>query len=449
MAEEKGNPKAENFVSKVVKDAKQPPDTLLLMGYPGASSEKGYTRLYFDAQLSNYVEIPDAAILHTQEIPAERSALGGSYIWIDRNAELIHGKVGVDRPKAKFLEGPIFQEFMRGAQFGGAAPPQFGGGQQPSVFMPACPQPTPSAVHLCPQLTLAPTIFICCLPPTLPPACPQLSHLIPFCPPISLPFCPTETCPPSRLFPCPPITLPVCPTEACPPSLLQLCGPAFGGGFGPGAQFGAQQAAPQMQGFGGGAPQQMQQFAFPFPTSPIMCHLTALVCPTSPIVCLQPSVNIPCLPPQTFTWWTPGSIACGPAGGFGQGGGMFGQGAQFGGAAMAQPMQQFAGQQPTPATPQFGPGQLTPAFTPFCPVPTPSAVHLCPTIAACPIVPSVFLPCLTQGGPICGPSAFIPCPTPPWTLTWTVPPPPPTPWFGGGWGQAGGLAQGGIPGQAG
>src|SRR5947209_19060749 len=119
MAEEKGN-----FVSKVVKDPGQPPDVLLLRGYLGPSSEQGYTRLYFDAQLSNYVEIPDAAILHTQKIPAEQSALGESYVWIDKNAEIIHGKVGPNRPKAKFLEGPIFQDFMRSAQFGGAAAQQ-------------------------------------------------------------------------------------------------------------------------------------------------------------------------------------------------------------------------------------------------------------------------------------------------------------------------------------
>jgi hypothetical protein len=391
MAEQKGNPKAENFVSKVVKDPKQPPDTLLLMGYLGASSEEGYTRLYFDAQLSSYVEIPGAAILHTQEIPAERSALGESYVWIDRNAELIHGKVGVERPKAKFLEGPIFQEFMRGAQFGGTMPPQFGGPQPTPVQTPFCPVPTPSAVHLCPQQTLAPTIFICCQPPTLPPACPRLTHLVPFCPPITLPFC---------------------PTEACPPSLLQLCGPVFGRGFGPGAQFGAQQVAPEMQ-----------QLAFPFPTSPqvclhtapIACH-SAFICPTSPAMCLQPSVNIPCLPPQTFTWLTPGSIACVPGAGFGQMGGP-GLGAQFGGAAMAQPIPQAGAQQPAQA--QAGgaaPQQMQQFAFPFptspvicqytapigCPIPTSPVVCLQPSVNI-PCLPPQTFPWLTPGSIACLP----------------------------------------------
>jgi hypothetical protein len=101
------------------------------MGYVGESSEEGYTRLYFDAQLSVYVEIPNTAILHIQEIPAEQSVLGESYVWIQKDAELVQGKIGPSRVKAKFLEGPIVQEFMRGAQLGGAGMgqpmPQFGG----------------------------------------------------------------------------------------------------------------------------------------------------------------------------------------------------------------------------------------------------------------------------------------------------------------------------------
>jgi hypothetical protein len=154
MAEQPGKLKKEHFVSKVVTDPKQPPDTLLLMGYVGESSEEGYTRLYFDAQLSVYVEIPNTAILHIQEIPVEQSVLGESYVWIQKDAELVHGKVGPNRVKAKFLEGPIVQEFMRGSQLGvagmGQPMPQFGGpvpqpgvqasfGYCPSVNFP-CPQ---------------------------------------------------------------------------------------------------------------------------------------------------------------------------------------------------------------------------------------------------------------------------------------------------------------------
>jgi hypothetical protein len=60
-----------DFVAKIVKDPKNPPKTIMLTGFLGASSEPGHTRLYFDPHLSNYVEVPDDAILHTQEAPGE------------------------------------------------------------------------------------------------------------------------------------------------------------------------------------------------------------------------------------------------------------------------------------------------------------------------------------------------------------------------------------------
>jgi hypothetical protein len=61
-------PKAtdDNFIAKIVKDPKHVPDALLLTGYLGASSENKHTRLYFNAQLSSYVEIPEEGILNTQ-----------------------------------------------------------------------------------------------------------------------------------------------------------------------------------------------------------------------------------------------------------------------------------------------------------------------------------------------------------------------------------------------
>lgn len=106
MAEKKGPPKTP-FVDKVVKDPKAPPDALVLSGYLGTSSEAGHTRLYLDPQLSDCVEIPNEAILHSQEIPPEASPLGGSYVWIQRDAELIHPGPEGTSSKGTFLEGRI------------------------------------------------------------------------------------------------------------------------------------------------------------------------------------------------------------------------------------------------------------------------------------------------------------------------------------------------------
>src|SRR5260370_25545034 len=96
-----------NFISEIVKDPANPPRTILLRGYLGDSSLEGHTRLYFDAQLNNYVEVPDGDILHEEEIPREQSPLGESYIWINQDAQVIHGATGSLRRQAGFFEGPI------------------------------------------------------------------------------------------------------------------------------------------------------------------------------------------------------------------------------------------------------------------------------------------------------------------------------------------------------
>ena len=66
-----------HFVRQIVHDPKNVPDVMLLIGYPGASSEEAHERLYLSPDLSNYVEIPKAAILHQAPLAKEQEAHGG------------------------------------------------------------------------------------------------------------------------------------------------------------------------------------------------------------------------------------------------------------------------------------------------------------------------------------------------------------------------------------
>ena len=123
----------DDFVARLVKDPNDPPDLLLLSGYLGASSEEGHVRLYLDEELAHYVEIPEGAIRHTHEISLEQSPLGGSLVWIERAAEVVHGKVGTERQRATFLEGQIARDFMGGAA---AAAPGLGAARAGRVAIP-------------------------------------------------------------------------------------------------------------------------------------------------------------------------------------------------------------------------------------------------------------------------------------------------------------------------
>ena len=96
------------FVGKVVADPNNPPNTLMLSGYLGDSSEADHTRLYFDVQLRAYIDIPDKAILHSEEIKGD---LGGHHVWVDQDAEYVYGRTTKERPRAKFFEGQIMQTY--------------------------------------------------------------------------------------------------------------------------------------------------------------------------------------------------------------------------------------------------------------------------------------------------------------------------------------------------
>jgi hypothetical protein len=236
--ENKAGPKQDDLIAKLVKDPKAPPDALLLSGFVGASSEEGHTRLYFT--LEDYVEIPNDAILLAQEIPKEHSPLGGTLLWIKSDAELIHGKVGPNRLKAKFLEGRIQQEFVR-AQAAGAAggplPPRTlpDGPGCPTQFGPQCPTLAPgfcpSHVPIgCPTNPAACThIGVQC--PTHHPPCTQFgagcpTHQ-PTCHTCAGPGCGFTHLPPCPLTHQPPCTHsgPPCPTFG--PTILQCCQPSL------------------------------------------------------------------------------------------------------------------------------------------------------------------------------------------------------------------------------
>jgi hypothetical protein len=171
----------DDFVSKIVEDPKSPPQTLLLSGYIGAASVPEHTRLYLDPELSDYVDIPNEAILHVAHRPPEQGPLRGSYIWIKRDAELLHAPATTARRRGTFLEGRMQQAFAAAAAPGPfpltvppavCNPTQVGVACQHTLFPAACPQtiapPCPTHVGLACQHT---AIFQVCHPTVLSPPC--------------------------------------------------------------------------------------------------------------------------------------------------------------------------------------------------------------------------------------------------------------------------------------
>jgi hypothetical protein len=231
MAEKKSPAGGAGFIAKIVKDPNNPPDTVMLTGYLGASSEDGHTRLYFDPGLGSYVEIPDDAILHVE--PVAGDSLGASHVWIKRDAVLIHGAAGSQRPKGTFLEGQIMQQHLAAA-----APAAAAGQAMPGLMVGSIPrQVCPTFVRGCGQQAAAGgnprSDFVACNSWICPPStnCPPSDFVpcqSPNCPPTSPPagcpsahrpcLTPDAPCHPSPAVPCLPT-----PPAHCPPTPPLLC----------------------------------------------------------------------------------------------------------------------------------------------------------------------------------------------------------------------------------
>jgi hypothetical protein len=218
MAEKKSPARGADFVTKIVKDPKNPPATVMLTGYLGTSSEEEHTRLYFDPNLSNYVEIPDDAILHTQDVPAE-GGLGATHVWIKRDAQLTYGPAGAQRPKGTFLEGAIMQAHMPGAAAAAAGAAAAGAGAAQPTLLPQCGG-LPSVVAVCPTQFIACHTQVQCI--TAPTVCCMSVHQ----PCVSQPAICTPHCPRTPVVPC--ITQMCTIPPQCPIMSAHVACPTFG-----------------------------------------------------------------------------------------------------------------------------------------------------------------------------------------------------------------------------
>src|ERR1700761_351370 len=123
-AEDRNKPKdarrgvrLDDFIANAVPDPRNVGETLFLTGFVGASSQSEHTRIYSDASLSSYVDVKTSDIVHSEALSEQQSPLGGSYIWLKRDAEVYFGSPG-QSTKGKFLQGPLTAAY--GGQFGAA-----------------------------------------------------------------------------------------------------------------------------------------------------------------------------------------------------------------------------------------------------------------------------------------------------------------------------------------
>ena len=110
----------DEFVGAVHADPAESPAVVMLSGYLGKSAEEGHFRVYPDASLSSWYEIPESDLIHAA--PIEGSPLGGSHLWLKASAAVRRG-------------APRAPEPAEGGE-GEAAKPQAVGAEAGSLFVP-------------------------------------------------------------------------------------------------------------------------------------------------------------------------------------------------------------------------------------------------------------------------------------------------------------------------
>jgi hypothetical protein len=351
-----------NFIAAMVSDAANPPDVIMLTGYPGASSEADHRRLYADPLLSAYWEVPEKDILAEVATPRERDPLGSVTWWVKADSKII--------PKSKGGQSGMSATTM------GAAPQGFT----------ISPVTLPTNVTLPTHTITAPTgpTWPTPITPITPPTIP--THIPPCPPPSQILFqCPTiHTLVPTLLPPCTPVT-PVTPASPITP-ITPISPQTTPGTITPQTT----PATPVAGGFAAPQGTAQTQAAMPFalgqlPISQLIaCHPTFPIfqCPTHLIFC-YPSFLIRCPIDTLICPQTP--------------------------ASPITPITPIT-PQTTPATTPVGGGFAAPQATVQTPVALPPTTGQFPISQLALCHPSIFIWQCHTNQIQCIPSLFIRCP---------------------------------------
>jgi hypothetical protein len=104
--------KQDEIIRNLIPDPTAVPDVRVLIGFLGRSPRDKYWRLYLTLELKDYIEFSGEDVVHAQSFGTEQNPLGGSIVWVQRDAKLQHTHTTPTRTQAEFLEGEVTQRFL-------------------------------------------------------------------------------------------------------------------------------------------------------------------------------------------------------------------------------------------------------------------------------------------------------------------------------------------------
>jgi hypothetical protein len=120
----------DELIKSLVPDPSQLPDVKARVGWLGKSTREGKWRLYLNAQLNSYIEFSETDVVHTVSLASDLNPIGGTLVYLQRQAELMHTRTTSSQTQAEWLSGDITTEYLRRTAAAGIFT-STGGGIQP------------------------------------------------------------------------------------------------------------------------------------------------------------------------------------------------------------------------------------------------------------------------------------------------------------------------------
>lgn len=125
---------------------------LLVNGFLGKSSEEDHAKIYWDVSLNSFVDVKDSDIVQTESLSKEASPLGGSYVWVKRDAKVYFG-----------AGGTVHQGQVLGRPYENAYGGQYTGASAPAMATPGLTNVGCVPTQFCPPTLFCATRTIVCI----------------------------------------------------------------------------------------------------------------------------------------------------------------------------------------------------------------------------------------------------------------------------------------------
>jgi hypothetical protein len=103
-------------IAGLVSDPNEVPEVRLCIGLPGRSPRKGFWRLYLTLDLTEYLEVRDEDVVHSENLDTPETPLRGTVVWLKATADVARTRGRPQQMQAEFLGGDIVQGFLAGAE---------------------------------------------------------------------------------------------------------------------------------------------------------------------------------------------------------------------------------------------------------------------------------------------------------------------------------------------